>query len=429
VVEKIIAGSPSDIWAATKELGTTQASFEKYFAGRTLAYAYQVAAAVKYAQPLDRSAISRLEPGFRVPQNFLYLDNLPHLHAALKDAALDESIATIRGTVALRPFIPSSLRRFRQAVAKHIGDSYLETGPAYADSLVEIAQAGVDVEGFLTERKLIYEITVDGSQAGFVVFTLKRGGAVKTGPLILGEMYRHRGIGGVLRQEFHSAFLKCGYRKVFATVPANNAPALLYLLTAGYRIEAHLARQYHPDHDELVLGHMLTDTIGPGPEFIRPIMPCDEFSEVTKSGADVCGFLKEEFSAVFCPVSDTWAEKQISVALGSQSKFKPRRIFVGRGMGLVLLAVCLIKRGGSVKVILLSRTGHQPSIGGFLEFVKRKLTASRGVRRIYTIVPANDVNVIESFRAFGCMPEGILGRPYNANSDMLVMGQLCDTES
>jgi hypothetical protein len=265
---------------------------------------------------------------------------------------------------------------------------------------------------------------VKSRPAGFVVFTLKRGGAVKTGPLILGETYRNRGIGGDLRQQFHAAFLKCGYRKVFATVPANNVPAVQYLLTAGYRLEAHLARQYHPDHDELVLGHMLTDTIGPGPEFIRPIMPCEDFTEVTKPSAEVCGFLKEEFSAVVCSVSDEWAEKQVSMACSSQPSFKPRRIFVGRGMGLVLLAVCLMKRGGSVKVILLSRTGHQPSMTDFLEFVKRTLTASASVRRIYTVVPAYDVDVIESFRVFGCVPEGILNRPYNSNSAMLVMGKL-----
>jgi hypothetical protein len=359
-----------------------------------------------------------------VPQNFLYLQNLPRLQAYLSDLAVTEAIAAVGDGIVLRNLSAASIQRFGRAVAKHITGAYLETGSDYADNLVNIARLGVDAEGFLTERKLIYEVHVHNRLAGFVVFTLKRGGAVKTGPVILGKAYRNRGVGGTLRRELHAAFLKAGFRKVFATVPATKLPALQYLLSAGYRMEAHLQRQYHTDHDEFVLGYMLTNTLGPGPEFIRPIMPSDQYSEATEVSADVCAFLKDEFSAVFCPVSEGWAEKQLLLAVRQDRLLKPRRVFLARGMGLLMIAVCLLKRGGSAKVILLSRTGHQPSMGGFLEYVAGMLAKGGPVRRVYTVVPLADVDVIESFREFGCVPEGVLVRPYNANSDMLVMGKL-----
>lgn len=426
VIDDVLCGSPSDVWDQTGEAATTKSSFDAYFAGRRLAYAYRIAVAVRYRNPLSREQITAIEPGFRVPQNFLYLQNVPRLRQTLQDLALSESMADASEHLKLSIITTRQRTTFRRLVKKHISGSYLETGEQYAEKLLEIAESGEDLEGFMTTGKTVCSIESGNALIGFAVFTFKLGGSVKTGPVMLLERYRNSGIGRKLRTAIHAILLRAGYRKVYATVPSTNAPALQYLLASGYELEAHLKRQYHPNHDEFVLGYMLSDVRGCAPEFIRPIAPAWTFEGVTLESTEVAGFLRDEFSAAYTPVSAEWASRQIRLATLTGQMFKPRYIFAASGGRLVAVAVCLLKRGGSLKIIVLSQTAHRESLTRFIEYCVRELGGKSGVRirRVYTLVPAGDIEIIESFRSAGFSSEGVLKQAFNAGSDDLVLGKL-----
>ncbi len=137
---------------------------------------------------------------------------------------------------------------------------------------------------------------------------------------------------------------------------------------------------------------------------------------------DVSAFLREEFSAAYCGVSTDWVSRQIAFAGAShRSQQEPRRIYIAYGLGLNALALCMIKRGGSGKVLLLSRTSHRPSMTAFLEWVCSQL-GEYGCRRVYTFVPVQDTDIMQAFLDMGCTVEGVLRRPYSPNADCLVLG-------
>lgn len=425
IIDEILAGSPEGVWNLTGEAGTTRSAFEAYFAGRQIAYAFRVGAAVKYSQPITLEATIGIEPGFRVPQNFLYLRNLPHLRSRLSDLALQEAFASTGEILALSPVQDADRPQFVELVKKHVSKGYAETGRAYAQKLLEIADAGEDTEGFLTTSKEVCSIRYQGRSVGFAVLTFKLGGSIKTGPVILAERYQKKGIGKLLRSKVHEIARSLGYRKVFATVPANNLSAIQYLLSSGYRIEAHLITPYHPKHNEFVLGALLSPKRGPSPEFIRQITPFTEFAKVTECAAEIAGFLRNEFSAAYCRVSDEWCLKQLRMAVDRTSSFKPRFIVAGHAGALMALAICLPKRGGSMKVLVLTRSGHQGSLVGLIDAAANyaKQEAGIAVRRIYTQVPSGDTDVISAFQAFGCRAEGIIELPFTTNTDTIVLAK------
>lgn len=425
VLDDVVSGTPEHVWQLTGRQATTKKRFDKYFSGRNVAYAYHLADAVRYREAIPLSRILSVDPGFRVPQQFLYLQNLPSLQCHLRKVCVSECLALPRGDIRLREIRNAERPAFIRSVREHISQAYSETGRSYAKKLLSISDRGDDPEGFLTTAKCVRVIELKGKRVGFVVLTFKLGGCVKTGPVILGDTYRRKGIGRQLRQFLHEAVRSLGYRKVFATVPADNLPAQQYLLASGYRIEAHLARPYHTGHDEIVFGCALNGKRGPGMEFIRQITPANTFERITEPLPEISAFLQTEFSSAYCKVPEGWATRQLRMASRQSESFKPRMAFTASNDTLLAVAICLLKRGGSAKTILLSRTGHRPSLSNFLSFVEQQLMemAERAVRRIYTQVPINDSDLIQSFIDLGYRAEGIIEQPFSLNSDTIALAK------
>jgi hypothetical protein len=368
----------------------------------------------------------KVDPGFRVPQQFLYLQNLPKLQQHLRKAALDESLKSSDGRIRLRGIANSERATFIRSVKKHISKGYSETGRLYAEKLLSISEEGEDPEGFLTTAKCVRVIVFNKRRVGFVVLTFKLGGCVKTGPVILGEKHRSRGVGKLLRQHIHKAVFNMGYRKVFAAVPADNVPAFQYLLSSGYHIEAHLIRPYHRKHDELVFGRLLDHKRGPGPEFIRQITPATAFERVTEPVPEISGFIDREFSSAYCRVPEGWAAQQLRMACsGKADSSKPRLIFAATSEGLLAVCICLLKRGGSAKLVILTKTGHQPSLIEFLQFIEGQVagSANKGIRRLYTQVPVKDSDLTQAFLDLGYRAEGVIEQPFSPNSDTLILAK------
>ena len=131
----------------------------------------------------------QIEPGFRVPQNFLYMQNLPRLRACLDRAALDEVLLACGGPIKLQrlDLVASQKASFVSLVKEHVSRAYSETGRPYAEKLIAISEAGDDPEGFLTLSKHVCCLRCKGRLVGFAVPTMKLGGSIKTGPVILGQ--------------------------------------------------------------------------------------------------------------------------------------------------------------------------------------------------------------------------------------------------
>lgn len=430
VIERVIAASPKELWGIVGTKSTTKERFFKYFDGASVAYAFEIVTAVKYLHDIALDKIKNIDNGFRPPQNFLYMQNLPRLKSYLRMHSTNEVLNSTNGGLQLKSFQTSSVQNFIELAIKHVSEYYLETGEEYAHKLIQISREENDSEGVMTSGKSIYEIYSKNLHIGFVVITRKNGGSIKTGPVMFFQQYIGQGFGKELRSLLHFTFQRLGYRKVYATVPANNQAATSYLLASGYKLEAHLRRHYHDFHDEFVFGYHLMNNREGGHEFIRQIEQITKHAPLKSSSSELTSFLEEEFSASYTNVDSYWSNRQIHEAIahtkGRGSKFRPRKIYLAYGLQLLCVGLCLLKRGGSVKIILLTRTGHQRGLTNFIIYLQKSLLSGNDqkIRKFYTHIPLADTNVIQAFYDAGFFSEGVLDRPYNDSYDLLAMAKL-----
>jgi len=341
-------------------------------------------------------------------------------------------LAKWRGQPSLRALDAKNEAGFVEGVENHISGNYLEAGRAYGEKLLEIARQGNDNEGIFTTRKHILEIHIESRLAGFVVLTEKLGGSVKSGPVLLTTKYENRGYGKRLRTALHSVLANTGFRKVYATVPAQSGSARNYLIAAGYRVEAHLVRQYHEVHDELVLGYVLGE---PDPVAVRShsrdFLPLDRMERVRRFDGDIAHRIQEEFSTLISQLPVTWGREQLRAAVAhtrattDATPFKIRHVYVAySGSKIGALALCVVKRGGSAKIWLFTRAANA-SVSTFLAFMERSLSRTKGgVRKYYALTEISDDYLQRLYLESNYEIEGCLRRPYSRNSDYLVLSKL-----
>jgi len=431
IVERVLSGSPESLWRTVGNRATSKIRFDEYFHGRSIAFAFEVGEAVVYQNPIKLEEMSRIQPGFRPSQNFLYLQNFPALKKHLQEIAMRESFNFGADDCRLTPLDSSvAATQFVAMVENHISDSYLETGRRYGEKLIELDRLGKDPEGIFTRKKTIKVIMHGEQVAGFTVLTEKLGGTIKTGPTMILDEFKRKGVGAKMRRVLHRSAHRAGFRKVYCTAPVANEPACRYLIATGCRIEAHLRRQYHKDHDELVFGFPLSMYRGPAQEFARPTVLAEDFLKLSRCPDSVIDFISEEFGATYFEVPREWALAQArgaeSSAKARTAQFKERVLFTASGTELSVVTLCSVKRGGSCKLLLLTRTGHRRSLQQFIAFIEKELGASRkwNCRKFYSHVPLQDVDTLQSFLSSGYQVEGVLERPYNETTDFVVVGKL-----
>lgn len=428
VVERVLVAPPDQLWDDLGSAASPRKRFFEYFRDKTLGYAFQVRRAVQWSSPVDPTEVECVS-AFRPSQNFLYLDNLPGLQTVLRQRLFDAALDIEQDGLRLQVIDSAQANDFIENVDRHISGSYLDTGDAYGQTLLDVAEKGEDPEGIFTVRKIVLQIILQNEFVGYVVLTEKLGGSLKTGPTILLKNFRARGIGRRLRSLLREIGLRAGLRKIYCTAPMSNAVAIRYLTGAGYRLEAHLRRHYHTDHDEFVFGDMLSRFRAPPLEFIRPVTSFTDFRRLKAFSDEVVHFINQEFSATYCHVDREWASRQVraaaSFAKGRGPNHKPRLVYVGRGLSLLCVALCVVKRGGAVKILLLSRSCHRRSIEEFLTFVQASIErfGRFDCRKLYAHLALSDVDLVEAFLSVGFESEGVLARPYNDSTDMLVVGK------
>lgn len=431
VVNCVVSGSPEAVWENTRELGTERDRFFDYFANRPLAYAFKIEAAVRYSKPVPIGlGASEKNEKIPVPQSFLYLDNFPDFRDELRWHAFDEVLKQSR-PLSLRMLTMENHPQFLSLIEKHITGSYLETGRTYGRKLIEVHSRTGDREGVLSLRKIILEVRSANRLIGFCVLTEKIGGSVKTGPVMFLPRFRNKGVGTKLRGQLHRFLGAYGYRKVYCTTPVNNDAAVSYLLHSNYRVEAHLKRHYHQLHDEFVFGFSLTNRREAAKDYSRPIVPATRISMLKKESPSAALFLQTEFSEQYCSMPDGWAARQIREAIilrhGRVKGFKPRRIYVAESeTETCAIGLCVRKRGGSVKILIASRTGHIESLTKLIRIIESDIQSEKAyqVRKMYTFVSVANTALQNAFYAADYFEEGLLDRPYRASDDLIVFGKI-----
>ena len=216
IVDRVASDEPHALWKEVSEQGSTQERFFEYFDGYKTGHAFKAAGAIRFSAPLSLDVIRSIEPGFRAPQAFLYLEKLPKLQDALLTRYLDASVFFTHEDLQATPFEPDKVAMFSRLVVEHIGSRYLDSGSKYAEMVVEIDRAALDGDGIFTMAKRILQIYYRGEFIGFVVVTVKHGGTLKTGPVILLDQYRDRSLGQQLRSFLHAAARRGGLRRYIA---------------------------------------------------------------------------------------------------------------------------------------------------------------------------------------------------------------------
>ena len=426
VVSRIFGGSPDAIWNSISDGGISKERFFNYFRQQKSGVAFEIENFCKYKRPLKFSEIQEIQVGFKAPQNFLYLENFPQMRSCLQRKARDEALDAASTSLTIVDISAPRRKRFVREVKQHISKSYKETGAKYAGQLLRVHDAAHDVEGILTQSKSVLEVHVKKGFAGFLVLTFKLGGSIKTGPTILFPRFRNAGLGKRLRIAVHEFASKAGYRKVYCTIPASKPEALQYLLGSGYQIEAHLKQHYHDKHDELVLGYPIAQAESRPAEFLRQIVPPLRFAVVNRMDIEAYNFLQKTFSESYLDVPQDWAQRQIEYGLrsrkGAAQGFKDRVLFAAYAAGIVAMCFCVLKRGGSAKLILLSETAHVDGMARFIDFVIGELGKEK-IKKFYTHIPLTDSDVTQAFIARGFKPEGLLRMPYRQSDDLLIFGK------
>jgi predicted transcriptional regulator len=83
-VRGVVTASPRGLWRLTRaHAGIPKHYFDAYFRGKEEAHAFEVGEAQGYDEPIDPR---KIDPAFRAPQSFVYLDSLAQLERGLRSA-------------------------------------------------------------------------------------------------------------------------------------------------------------------------------------------------------------------------------------------------------------------------------------------------------------------------------------------------------
>ena len=83
-VGNVWIGSPEEIWEIVSEsAGLDKLDFDAYYAGRDVAYAFEIVEPLEYKNPLTLDALKRMFRDFVVPQSWRYVK--PEEYRAFRD--------------------------------------------------------------------------------------------------------------------------------------------------------------------------------------------------------------------------------------------------------------------------------------------------------------------------------------------------------
>jgi predicted transcriptional regulator len=431
---QVIRKPLEELWRTVGAAATPKRRFDAYFEGFINGYAIEVGRAERLAVPLPAKTLRRVDRKFSAPMSSKILRVGHPLHDFL-ESVRERQIETDDLPIRLGPISKTATRTFRKLVFEEIAPRYDEIDDSFVDGILETHQEGHDPVGFFTSEK--EAVTIKGRRGkiiGFSTITYKTGGSAKTGPTILLEEFRGQGIGQDVRTALEYRILSRGYRKIYCTAPAISDPVVRYLLTSNYHIEAQLREQYTERHDELVFGKMLLSDV---PELFLPdgattgasarLVAIEELADRMDCAVQLADLLRRAWFPFGDEASERVAEE---VVLGEerQSRKPKTALLLVSGTSVVGAALLLPKRGGSVKGLIIARTGHTPSLARLVVGMMSEAIRLSG-RRLYVLHPVGDVRVLGILRQEGFLPEGLLLAPYAPGQDVAVYGTPLETKN
>lgn len=335
--------------------------------------------------------------------------------------------------IATRRICKADLHWFRELCLSEIGRDYDDIDESFANNILRADRERHDPWGYFTISKQVWVGETSGRRFGFIVTTRKRGKSIKLGPHVTERGLRGRGLGSALREAAIADLKARGMRKVYVDMPVTRPDMLAWDLKRGLRVEAHLAEQYRPGVDEIVMGAFLRpqkytgfpSTPPPGtvrPDGIRPFDPSDSdaLSPLLISG----------MHASYDEIDQSFSHSIVASTTRSGSLFREKgrfvQIFEVRGRQCGGCAVMVPKRGGALKVGPLVL---HPDVDQYaaLETLLRALDAEEPFshfRRVYFVLPLWQSRMISTLLQSNFRLEGVLQSPYREGVDFAVAGRI-----
>lgn len=427
-VGDVVRTDKGQLWETVGIHGTSKARFERYFSETKRGVALRVIDPVRFYPAIPKLDVRALWPAFR-PFNGGQL--IPHDTPLFEtvEAARQKAKLFLLPTLCLRDISESERPIYANLVTREIRIHYEEIDASFAEMNLRIHSEGFDVGGYITERKDVLAIEWNEVVVGFTTLTYKRSGCVKTGPTILIPEFRHRGLGQSVRRAIESRVVDQKYRKIYCTCPDTASGTLRYLLKSGLRVEAHLERHYSRDHGELILGKFVAVESGAVRHKRKYVTKKGVIKPLTRAAIkSVATAYARMFSQTFFDIPKANILEMLTRALkpGRGYADKPRFFsYANAGRDVVAIATAIPKRGGAMRLVVLRDTADVPTIRGLIENVMTR-AAEKGVRKITTTVPLEDVLVTEILIAADFRNEGILRSPYRPGQDVLLMSRFTE---
>jgi predicted transcriptional regulator len=412
------------LWVAVGVKATPKERFFSYFGKRHLGCAIPIKKPIRFPQPVLLSEIRKADANFLVPISSRLIRRNTKLFRLLEGARRKHMKPRI---ARLRRIRKSEYPNYVKLVTREIAPKYDDISKQFAMNILRSERLGYDPNGILTVRKQVMAIENAGATLiGFTTLTHKLGGSVKTGPTVLFPGKRKLGWGSAARQAIAEKAKSQGIRKLYCTCPDWDVSVVSYLLRAGYKIEAHLARHYTTRNGELIFGLPLANHARPD----QSSYP--RRSEIAARPVAASNFSKTKVISAFRKLfSNTWT--RVSASTASQmidGYFRRSRRMTYEDKPIALLAMAtrkriigllllVPKRGGAVKALLLSDTAHRDSILELLK-VAEEVAKTAGKRKLYFLHPIADNKIISLFVARGYAAEGVLRSPYRQGQDAAV---------
>ncbi len=435
IVGKIFRLDREKLWERFGRLVSPRERFEEYFKNHPEGLAVEIRRTERLTEPIPISELTRRDPNFVVaPQfHFLYLtpplleylgSRLTTLSEVLSESARERLDAWIEPE--FRELRDSEAPEFSQMAMDYIGMWYDEIDKSFVDRILESHEQRRDRYGYFTLKKRVYTLLHEGEVAGYTVVTWKRGGSAKFGPTLLKPDFQGKGLGPRFRMALDEFLKSGGARKSYSTIPDAHSAAIRYLLKSKHTVEAHLRRHYTSKHNDLVFGRILDRpgvkaTKGPTRRSSGTRLSVSDNIERYENFRD---FILETMPAWYDGIDESFAESVYS----AQGRYSPtdlskkgKKVFLGNeGDEIFVTLICSIKRGGAVKLSPLLTKVDAKSSEVVLEAAESHFLSLPRVRKLYSLVPSLDSDLVGLFTGKGYQAEGLLREPYKPGVDMVV---------
>lgn len=448
LVEDIYERDIDYLWENFAKDISEQERFYDYYSGWDMGVAIEVGSVEQFEEPILVEELTKMDSSLTIPQqfHFVYMTEKAlreiETKSNLIEGVLPDSVSTTLrrfGTnpseaqidsLNFRPLQPGEEEYFRELfLDSPVPNTYDDISEEFIDQIIESHNKSEDPYGYFTKKKKVYTLLENKDIIGFTTTTWKRGNSVKYGPTMIKEEKQGEGKGPKLRKLIDSRLEYEGVRKSYSTIPDNAPNAYKYLIRSNYHIEAHMRKQYHDQHNELVFGKVLNSSsanLPPSPD--REEISDLEFETSSSDFDDLHGFILEQAEPWYDEIDSDFVDAVIRAEnRGIEADFskKGKRIFIGHTSGKIrCLSIATLKRGGGVKISPVFSDVIGSGFKRYWESLEEDVMGIDGVRKLYTHIPILDSQLACFFRKNEYVPEGTLREPYKDGIDMIFYGKM-----